>query len=91
MRPGDLSSLMAAVVEANDRVTPDGPDPVLQAVGTPVGFVYIHPFEGGNGRLHRCLIQHILAERKITRPWMAFPFLSVSPDLTGLEVAENSL
>jgi hypothetical protein len=88
VRPDDLSRLM---VEANDRITADGADPVLHAVATGFGFVYIHPFQGGNGRLHRCLIQHILAERKITPPGMVFPVSSVSPDLTGLEGAENSL
>ncbi|HIP51694.1 MAG TPA: hypothetical protein EYG94_06355 [Campylobacterales bacterium] len=26
-------------------------------------FVYIHPLEDGNGRIHRYLIHHVLAER----------------------------
>jgi len=80
VRPGDLSGVMAAMVEANDRITSAGADAVLQAVATVFGFVHIHSFHGGNGRLQRCLIQHIPAERKITRPWRAFPVLSVSPD-----------
>lgn len=36
-------------------------DPVL-AAGIAFGFVFIHPFEGGNGRIHRYLIHHVLAK-----------------------------
>ena len=57
-----------------------GLDPVLQAAATAFGFVYIHPFEDGNGRLHRCLIHHVLAERKFTPPGMIFPVSSVMLD-----------
>jgi Fic family protein len=28
----------------------DGVDPVLSAAATAVGFVYVHPFQDGNGR-----------------------------------------
>ncbi len=79
-RPNDLSSLMAAVVEANDRMTAGDLDPVLQAAATAFGFVYVHPFQDGNGRLHRCLIHHVLAERKFTPPGMLFPVSSVMLD-----------
>ena len=37
------------------------------------GFVYIHPFEDGNGRLHRYLIHHALAERGFNPPGLVFP------------------
>jgi Fic family protein len=52
-------------------------DPVLKAAATAFGFVYIHPFEDGNGRMHRCLIHHVLAERKFTPPGMVFPVSAV--------------
>jgi hypothetical protein len=58
----------------------DGLDPVLKATATAFGFVYIHPFEDGNGRMHRCLIHHVLAERKFTPPGMVFPVSSVMLD-----------
>jgi Fic/DOC family len=58
----------------------DGIDPVLQAAATAFGFVYVHPFEDGNGRLHRCLIHHVLAERKFTPPGIVFPVSSVMLD-----------
>jgi hypothetical protein len=55
-------------------------DSVLQAAATAFGFVYIHPFQDGNGRLHRCLIHHVLAERKFTPPGMVFPVSPVMLD-----------
>ena len=76
-RPEDLAALMAGLLAANDRMREDGLDPVLQAAATAFGFVYIHPFQDGNGRMHRCLIHHVLAERKFTPPGMVFPVSSV--------------
>ena len=72
-RPEDLLDLMTHMLEANDRMSADGIDAVLQATATAFGFVYIHPFQDGNGRLHRCLIHHVLAERKYTPPGVVFP------------------
>jgi hypothetical protein len=57
-----------------------GLDPVLQATATAFGFVYVHPLQDGNGRLHRCLIHHVLAERKLTPPGMIFPVSSLMLD-----------
>ncbi len=79
-RATDLNDLMTGMLEANDRMRDDGLDPVLQAAATAFGFVYVHPFEDGNGRLHRCLIHHVLAERKFTPPGMVFPVSSVMLD-----------
>jgi Fic/DOC family len=79
-RPRDLPDLMSALLEANDRMMADEIDPVLQSAATAFGFVYVHPFQDGNGRLHRCLIHHVLAERKFTPPRMVFPVSSVMLD-----------
>lgn len=79
-RPGDLQDLMRGMLEANERMRHSGMDPVLQAAATAFGFVYIHPFQDGNGRLHRCLIHHVLAERRFTPPGMVFPVSSVMFD-----------
>jgi hypothetical protein len=76
-RPQDLLDLMTQMLEANDRMGADGLDAVLQATATAFGFVYIHPFQDGNGRLHRCLIHHVLAERKYTPAGVVFPVSSV--------------
>jgi Fic/DOC family protein len=79
-RPDDLADLMAGLLEANDRMRADEVDAVLKAAATAFGFVYIHPFQDGNGRMHRCLIHHVLAERKFTPPGMVFPVSSVILD-----------
>jgi hypothetical protein len=79
-RPQDLEHLMAGLIEANDRMREDEIDPVLQAAATAFGFVYVHPLQDGNGRLHRCLIHDVLAERKFTPPGMVFPVSSVMLD-----------
>jgi hypothetical protein len=79
-RPDDLGELMDGLLNADDRMRDDGVDPVLKAAATAFGFVYVHPFEDGNGRMHRCLIHHVLAERKFTPPGMVFPVSSVMLD-----------
>jgi len=79
-RPTDLPDLVTGLLAANDRMRNDGVDAVLQATATAFGFVYVHPFEDGNGRVHRCLIHHVLAERKFTPSGMVFPVSSVMLD-----------
>ena len=79
-RPTDLPDLMNGLLEANERMGDAGLDPVLQAAATAFGFVYVHPLQDGNGRLHRCLIHHVLAERKFTPSGMIFPVSSVMLD-----------
>jgi Fic/DOC family len=79
-RPQDLQVLMAGMIAANERMREAGIDAVLQAAATAFGFVYIHPFQDGNGRLHRCLIHHVLAERKFTPAGMVFPVSPVMLD-----------
>lgn len=38
-------------------------DAVLAAAMIAFGFVFIHPFVDGNGRIHRYLIHHILLRK----------------------------
>jgi hypothetical protein len=79
-RADDLTDLVTGMLAANDRMRQSGLDPVLQAAATAFSFVYIHPYQDGNGRLHRCLIHHVLAERKFTPAGMVFPVSSVMLD-----------
>jgi hypothetical protein len=79
-RPDQLQELLTGLITANERMRQSTLDPVLQAAATAFGFVYIHPFDDGNGRVHRCLIHHVLAERKFTPPGMVFPVSSVMLD-----------
>ncbi|MEX0695044.1 MAG: Fic family protein [Rhodospirillales bacterium] len=79
-RPDNLDLLMAGLLDANERMREGGLDAVLQATATAFGFVYVHPYQDGNGRVHRCLIHHVLAERAYTPPGMVFPVSSVMLD-----------
>lgn len=79
-RPDDVPDLMLALNDCNNKMRPQDIDPVIQSAIIAFGFVYIHPLEDGNGRLHRCLIHHVLAERKFSPPGMVFPVSSVMLD-----------
>jgi hypothetical protein len=72
-RPDDLNTLMQGMVAFDTSGTLD---PVLAAATLAFGFVYIHPFEDGNGRLHRYLIHHVLAQRGFNPPGVVFPISS---------------
>jgi Fic family protein len=50
-----------------------GLDAVVTATVPAFGFVYVHPFEDGNGRIHRYLIHHVLAQRGYNPAGVVFP------------------
>lgn len=79
-RHEDVPKLMLGLNDCNNLLRRSELDPVLQATIIAFGFVYIHPLADGNGRLHRCLIHYVLAERKFTPPGMVFPVSSVMQD-----------
>jgi len=55
------------------RIEDGGVDPICAATLAGFGFVFIHPFEDGNGRIHRFLIHHSLAKLKFAPPGTLFP------------------
>jgi hypothetical protein len=71
-RPEDLSSLVEGMI-AFDRGAEERLDAVIAAAILAFGFVYIHPFEDGNGRIHRYLMHHVLARRGYNPPGVHFP------------------
>jgi hypothetical protein len=71
-RPEDLPSLIDGMI-AFDCGHAQALDAVIAAAVLAFGFVYAHPFEDGNGRIHRYLIHHILAERGFNPPGVVFP------------------
>jgi hypothetical protein len=71
-RPDDLPSLMAGLIRFTDGAA-QRLDAVLASAILAFGFVYIHPFEDGNGRLHRYLVHHMLAQRGFNPPGIMFP------------------
>ncbi len=76
-RHDDLAGLLQGLMAAHQRMSDGNVDAVLQAAVIAFGFVFIHPFEDGNGRIHRYLINHVLAERKFTPAGMTFPVSTV--------------
>ncbi len=80
-RPSDLARLMDGIIAANARMSENGLDAVVQAAAISFGFVMVHPFEDGNGRLHRFLIHHVLAERGFSPPGILFPVSTAILDL----------
>jgi Fic family protein len=46
---------------------------VLTAAIIAFGFVFIHPFVDGNGRIHRYIIHHILAKMNFAQQGVIFP------------------
>jgi len=74
-RPEDLSLLIDGMI-AFDQGAAKQLDPVIAAAILAFGFVYIHPFEDGNGRIHRYLIHHVLAQRGFNPPGVVFPVSS---------------
>jgi Fic family protein len=72
-RPQDLVALLEGLVAYGERAISRGIDPVAAAAAMAFGFVYIHPFEDGNGRLHRWMIHHVLAISGFSPPGLVFP------------------
>jgi hypothetical protein len=51
--------------------------PVIHAAAISYGFVFLHPFEDGNGRIHRILIHNILSLREMVPRGLMFPVSAV--------------
>lgn len=73
----DLHDLVNGLVAYSERAVAGGMDPVAAAAVLAFGFVYIHPYVDGNGRLHRWLFHHVLASAGFNPPGMAFPISAV--------------
>jgi Fic family protein len=72
-KPEDVPSLMDGWMRMVSRVEGGVVDPICAAAVTGFGFVFIHPFEDGNGRIHRFLIHHSLAKLKFASQGILFP------------------
>lgn len=73
----DIDRLMNGLIETAKLLKESNFPPVLAATLIAFGFVFIHPFEDGNGRLHRYLLHHVLIERGFTPKGLVFPVSSV--------------
>ena len=69
----DLDRLLDGLLETDYKLENSEFHPILTAAMIAFGFVFIHPFVDGNGRIHRYLIHHILAKMKFTPQGILFP------------------
>jgi len=76
-RAEDLIKLLSGLLETYELLKKTNFDPVLLATVIAFGFVFIHPFEDGNGRIHRYLFHHILAETSFVPRGLVFPVSAV--------------
>lgn len=81
-RHEDIASLMQGLI-AFDQAAENELEPVLAAAVLAFGFVYIHPFEDGNGRIHRYLMHHVLARRGFNPAGIHFPVSAAILDKIG--------
>ena len=74
-KPGDLVALMEGMMASHARIgrATDAVHPVVHSTVVGFGFVFMHPFEDGNGRVHRFLIHNILARRGFAPKGLIFP------------------
>lgn len=91
-RPEDLSALMQGLLDTAGKARtlvdsmPDRGDidtaelqfdPVIYAAIIAFGYVFIHPFMDGNGRIHRYLIHEVLANAGFTPRGIVLPVSAV--------------
>jgi hypothetical protein len=72
-KPADLDELMIGMFSSHERMGDPSVHPVIHAAIIAYGFVFMHPFEDGNGRIHRFLIHNILSRRGFTPAGIMFP------------------
>jgi hypothetical protein len=75
----------------NDSQNDSQIDAVCAAAAAAFGFVFLHPFEDGNGRIHRFLIHHMLSRSGFTPDGLLFPVSAVMlRDRRGYDRVLNS-
>ncbi|MDH3691808.1 MAG: Fic family protein [Gammaproteobacteria bacterium] len=83
-RAEDLENLISGIVAFELYSAANNYDTVLSAASLAFGFVYVHPFEDGNGRLHRYLIHHVLSARSYFPGEVIAPIsVAILADLVG--------
>ena len=76
-KPDDLPALMEGLLASHGRMKAGGVPPVIHATVIAYGFVFLHPFEDGNGRIHRFLIHNILSLHQMVPRGLMFPISAV--------------
>ncbi len=72
-KPDDLPELMEGLLTAHQAMKQGAVSAIIHAAAISYGFVLMHPFEDGNGRIHRFLIHNILFLRGVIPKGLMFP------------------
>jgi Fic family protein len=92
-KPEDLPALMEGLMTTHTRMSEGNMHAIVHAATLSYGFVFLHPFEDGNGRIHRFLIHNILALEGFTPKGIMFPISAVmlkNPELYELSLESYS-
>ncbi len=76
----DLDLLTEGLIRMKSKLQTPVYDAVLAAATIVFGFVFIHPFIDGNGRIHRYLIHHVLTRMGFSPEGLLFPVSSAILD-----------
>ncbi|MCD6390097.1 MAG: Fic family protein [Desulfobulbaceae bacterium] len=76
-KPDDLLNLMNGLINSHKQMKEGNVSPVIHAAAIAYGFVFLHPFEDGNGRIHRFLIHNILSLQGMVPRGLMFPVSAV--------------
>jgi len=72
-KPDDLPKLMEGLLTAHQVMKESAVPAIIHAAAISYGFVFMHPFEDGNGRIHRFLIHNIMFLRCEIPKGLMFP------------------
>ena len=72
-KPEDVPGLMSAWSTMAQRLLKSQEDAAIAAALVAFAFVFVHPFEDGNGRIHRFLIHNVLAKTGFSPEGIIFP------------------
>lgn len=72
-QPDDLPEQMDGLLNAHLSMKEGAIPAIIHAAAISYGFVFLHPFEDGNGRIHRFLIHNILSVRGAVPKGLMFP------------------
>ncbi len=76
-RPDDVPSMMEGLLAMLAKARTAEVDPVVFAAVASFGFVFVHPFSDGNGRLHRALVHYVLSVTGYSPDGVIFPVSAV--------------
>jgi hypothetical protein len=72
-KPEDIPDLMRGLLSSHRLMMTGGVSAIVHAAVIAYGFVFIHPFEDGNGRIHRFLIHNIFSLQGMVPEGLLFP------------------